>query len=175
MDVEPGAAKSSRCSSSLADESPVCTKLMCGSSPYPAARLEDAAVEICRRMPICMSYRTEAAVHVRFLITGTLLGGIVLSLLSWVTAAILPPRYKQFKDARVVVETIRANVSENDIYTAPQGVFVSISNPLRDIGSHIAKQFGIEFIVALGLSLILGATRINTSSGAAGLLGLIGL
>ena len=113
--------------------------------------------------------------HVRFLITGTLLGGIVLSLLSWVTAAILPPRYKQFKDARVVVETIRANVSENDIYTAPQGVFVSISNPLRDIGSHIVRQFGMEFIVALGLSFILGATRINTSSGAAGLLGLIGL
>ena len=40
MDIEPGAAKSSRCSSSLADESPVCTKLMCSSSPYPAARLE---------------------------------------------------------------------------------------------------------------------------------------
>ena len=109
--------------------------------------------------------------HVRFLITGTLLGGIVLSLLSWVTAAILPPRYKQFKDARVAVETIRANVSENDIYTAPQGVFVSISNPLRDIGRHVVSQFGIEFLVALGLSFILGATRINTASGAAGLLG----
>jgi hypothetical protein len=43
------------------------------------------------------------AVRGRFLIAGTLLGGVVLSLLSWVTAAILPPRYKQFKDAPVVV------------------------------------------------------------------------
>jgi len=111
----------------------------------------------------------------RFLIAGTLLGGVVLSLLSWVTAAILPPRYKQFKDAQAVVETIRANVSENDIYTTPQGVFVSVSNPLRDIGRHIMSQFGIEFIVALGLSLILVVTRITTSSSAAGLLGVIGL
>jgi hypothetical protein len=111
----------------------------------------------------------------RYLIAGTLLGGIVLSLLSWITAAILPPRYKQFKDVRAVVEAIRANVSENDIYTAPQGVFVSVSNPLQNVGARIVSQFGVEFAVAFGLSLILGATRIYTSPGAGGFLGSIGL
>jgi hypothetical protein len=33
----------------------------------------------------------------RFLIAGTLTGGIALSLLGWFTSAILPPRYKQFR------------------------------------------------------------------------------
>ena len=47
----------------------------------------------------------------RFMIAGTLLGGVLLSLLNWVTAALLPPRYKQFRDPGAVVETIRANVS----------------------------------------------------------------
>jgi hypothetical protein len=56
----------------------------------------------------------------RFLIAGTLLGGLVLSLLNWLTAAILPPRYKQFSVPQAVVETIRANVAEDDIYTAPR-------------------------------------------------------
>jgi len=53
----------------------------------------------------------------RFLITGTLAGGIVLSVLNWVTAAALPPRFKQFRDPDAVVGAVRANVSGNDIYT----------------------------------------------------------
>ena len=32
----------------------------------------------------------------RFLVAGVLAGGIVLSVLGWLTAAILPPRYKRF-------------------------------------------------------------------------------
>jgi hypothetical protein len=73
------------------------------------------------------------------------------------------------------VETIQANVFDHDIYTAPQGVFVAVSNPLQNVGRHIAGQFAVEFVVALGLSLIVSATRIRTSLGAAGFLGLIGL
>jgi hypothetical protein len=66
----------------------------------------------------------------RSLITGTLAGGLVLSVLNWVTAAILPPRYNQFRDPHAVVEAIRANVSGNDIYTAPQGFsYPSRCNP----------------------------------------------
>lgn len=57
----------------------------------------------------------------RFLITGMLAAGFILNVLNWVTAAILPPRYKQFMDPHAVVEAIRANVSGNDIYTAPRG------------------------------------------------------
>ena len=113
----------------------------------------------------------------RFLITGTLAGGLVLSVLNWVTAAILPPRYKQFKDPHAVVEAIRANVSGNDIYTAPQGLFVSVSiRPrLQSFGPRIAGQFAVEFAVALGLSLLLLAIPLRSSIHAAGLLGLAGL
>src|SRR5262245_66612800 len=99
----------------------------------------------------------------RFLITGTLAGGLVLSVLNWVTAAILPPRYKQFSDPSAVVEAIRANVSGNDIYTAPQGLFVSVSLRPRppNFGPRIAGQFGVEFAVALGLSLFVLALPIR--------------
>jgi len=92
----------------------------------------------------------------RFLITGTLAGGLVLTLLNWLTAAILPPRYKQFKDPHVVVEAIRANVSDNDIYTAPQGLFVSVSlrTGLPSFGPRLASQLAVEFVVACGLSLL---------------------
>jgi hypothetical protein len=86
----------------------------------------------------------------RFLVAGTLLGGIVLSCLNWITAAILPPRFKQFKDPRVVVETIQANAFEHDIYTSPDGVFVAVSNPLQNVGGHVARQFAVEFAVAFG-------------------------
>jgi hypothetical protein len=113
--------------------------------------------------------------RIRFLIAGTLVGGVVLSLLGFITAAMLPPRFKPFKDPQAVVETIRANVSEPDIYTAPQGVFVAVSSPLSNVGRHIVGQFGIEFLVAFGLSLVLRTARINTSLGAAAFLGLIGL
>ena len=117
----------------------------------------------------------------RFLTAGTLLGGLVLGLLTWLTAAILPPRFEQFRDPHSVVETIRANVSGDDIYTAPQGLFVSVllrpdlSSRLQNFGSRIAGQFVIEFAVALGLTLLLLATRIRSPMYAAGLLGLTGL
>jgi hypothetical protein len=113
----------------------------------------------------------------RFLITGTLAGGLVLSVLNWVSAAILPPRYKQFKDPHAVVEAIRANVSGNDIYTAPQGLFVSVSiRPrLQSFGPRIAGQFAVEFAVAFGLSLLLLAIPLRSSIQAASFLGLAGL
>jgi hypothetical protein len=116
----------------------------------------------------------------RFLIAGTLTGGITLSLLGWFTAAILPPRYKQFRDERAVVETIRTNTGANGIYTAPQGVFVAVSlrpdlsNRLQNLSSHLAGQFVIEFAIALCLSILLLATTIRSPLRAAGFLGLIG-
>ena len=90
----------------------------------------------------------------RFVIAGTLLGGVLLSFLNWLTAALLPPRYKQFRDPRAVVETIRANVSGNDIYTAPQGLFVSVSlrpgsaGGPQNFGARVVRQFTTEFVVA---------------------------
>jgi hypothetical protein len=117
----------------------------------------------------------------RFLTAGTLAGGIVLTLLGWITAGILPPRFRQFRDAQSVVETIRANAPANDIYTAPQGLFVAVSlqpdlsNRLKNPGSHFAGQLLIEFAVALGLSLLLLVTPIRSSLRAAGFLGLVGL
>jgi len=117
----------------------------------------------------------------RFLIAGTLLGGLVLSLLNWLTAAILPPRYKQFRAPQAVVDTIRANVADDDIYTAPQGVFVAValrpelSGHFQRVGPRVAAQFAIEFAVSLGLTLLLLATRIRSPMHAARLFGLTGL
>src|SRR5882672_3743749 len=117
----------------------------------------------------------------RFLTAGTLIGGIVLTLLGWITAGILPPRYKQFMDAKSVVDAIRANAPANDIYTAPQGLFVAVSLPPdlsyrpRNMGARFAGQLAIEFAVALGLSVLLVATPIRSPLRAAGFLGLIGL
>lgn len=117
----------------------------------------------------------------RFLTAGTLLGGLILSVLNWLTAAILPPRYKQFTVPQAVVDTVRANAAEDDIYTAPQGVFVAVSlrperfGRSRSVGHRISAQFAIEFAVALGLSLLLLATRIRSPLSAAALLGLTGL
>jgi hypothetical protein len=113
--------------------------------------------------------------------TATLVGGLVLSMLNWLTAAILPPRYQQFKNPEAVAETIRANVSGNNIYTAPQGLFVSVSlrpglmSGSPSLGPRIASQFLIEFAVALGFSLLLLATPLRPPLYAASLLGLAGL
>ncbi len=113
----------------------------------------------------------------RFLIAGTLAGWLVLSVLNWVTAAILPPRFKQFRDPHAVVETIRANVSGDDIYTAPQGLFVSVSLRPRqqNFGARIAGQFVVEFVVAFGLSLLLLAMPLRSSTYGASFLGMTGL
>jgi hypothetical protein len=109
------------------------------------------------------------------------MGGVILSVLGWFTAAILPPRFKPFKDPQAVVETVRANVTTNDIYTAPQGLFVSVSlrpdlsNRLHGVASHLAGQFVVEFAVAFGLSVILIATPIRSPLRAGVFLGLAGL
>ena len=119
--------------------------------------------------------------HTRYLTAGALTGGTVLTLLGWITAGILPPRFKQFRDAQSVVETIRANAPANDIYTAPQGLFVAVSlqpdlsNRLKNPGSRLARQVVIEFAVALGLSVLLLVTPIRSPLRAAGFLGLVGL
>jgi len=117
----------------------------------------------------------------RFLIAGTLTGGVALSLLGWLTAAILPPRFKQFKDPHAVAATIRANAPTNDIYAAPEGLFVAVSlrsglSPrLQSLGPHLVGQFIVEFAVALCLSVLLLATTIRSPLRAAGFLGLVGL
>ena len=117
----------------------------------------------------------------RFIIAGTLAGGVLLSLLNWLTAALLPPRFKQFRDPGAVVETIRTNVSGNDIYTAPQGLFVSVSlrpdsaRGAQNFGARVIRQFTTEFVVAFGLSLLALATSIRSPLSAAGFLGLAGL
>jgi hypothetical protein len=113
----------------------------------------------------------------RFLIGGTIIGGFILTILNWITSAILPPRFKQFTDPHVVVEAIRANVSGNDIYTAPQGIFVAVSlqSRVQGFGPLIAGQFLVEFAVALGLSTLALATPLRSPVHAAGFLGLAGL
>ena len=113
----------------------------------------------------------------RFIIVGTLVGGLLLFILNWVTAAFLPPRFKQFRDPQAVVETIRANVSSDDIYTARQGLFVaaSLGRPPQSLGTRVISQFAIELVVAYGLCLLLLATPVRSPLFAAGFLGVAGL
>jgi hypothetical protein len=117
----------------------------------------------------------------RFLIAGTVAGGLALMVLGGLTARVLPPRYSQFKDAKAVVETVRANITQNGIYTAPQGLFVAVSlrpdlsNWLQDPGRRLAAQLVVEFAVAFSLCLVLTMTSIRSPLHAAAFLGLIGL
>jgi hypothetical protein len=116
-----------------------------------------------------------------FLIAGTLAGGLLLFVLNYLTAAILPPRFKQFRDPNAVVETIRANTSGNDIYAAPQGLFVSVSlrpdlsNRIQNFGPRIAGQFGIELAVAFGLSLFVLAMPVRPPLLVGAIVGMVGL
>jgi len=117
----------------------------------------------------------------RFLIAGTLTGGVLLSVLNWLTAALLPPRFKQFRDPGAVVEAIRSNVSGDDIYAAPQGLFVAVSlrpssaGGPQNFGARVIRQFTTEFVVAFGVSLLILLTSIRSPLSAASFLGLAGL
>lgn len=113
----------------------------------------------------------------RFLIAATLSGGLVLSVLNSITAAILPPRYKQFRDPQPVVDTIRSNISGDDIYTGPPGLFVSVSlHPrLEGFAPRLIGQIVVEFAVACGLALLVTTTPLRSPVHVAGFLGLAGL
>jgi hypothetical protein len=117
----------------------------------------------------------------RFLLVGTLLGGVLLFVLNWFAAAVLPPRYRQFRNAEAVVEAVRSNTTSNDIYAAPQGLFVAVSLfPVESgdsppIGARIIGQLLIEFFVAFGLSLLVLAAPVRSALFAASFLGLAGL
>ncbi len=99
----------------------------------------------------------------------------------WLTTAILPPRFKQFRDPAAVVDIIRSNVSVNDIYTAPQGIFAAISlapgsgDGPRSFGARIILQFTTEFVVAFGLSFLVVTISIRSPLSVAGFLGPAGL
>jgi hypothetical protein len=118
--------------------------------------------------------------HARFLIAGTLAGGVLLTALGFVTAALLPPRFKPFRDPAAVVETIRANTTTNEIYTAPQGLFVSVSlrpdgsNWLQHPARHLAVQVLVEFAVAFCLSWLVTATIFARPLAIACVLGFVG-
>lgn len=118
--------------------------------------------------------------HTRYLIAGTLAGGVLLTALGFVTAALLPPRYKPFRDPAAVVETVRANASTNEIYTAPQGLFVSVSlrpdgsNSLQNPGLHLAVQVFVEFAIAFCLSLLVTTTIFTRPTAVGCFLGFIG-
>ena len=116
----------------------------------------------------------------RFLFVGTLGGGLLLCVLNWFTAAILPPRFKQFRDPQAVTEAVAVNVSDNDIYVAPQGLFVSVSlsskarGPSPRFAARLVAQLLIEFTVAFGVSLLLLVIPVSSPLWAAGSAGFAG-
>jgi hypothetical protein len=117
----------------------------------------------------------------RFLISGTLVGGLLLFVLNWFSAAVLPPRYKQFVNSEAAVDAIRSNTTGNGIYAARQGLFVAValrtesSRGGANFGARIIGQFLMEYLVAFGLTLLLLATPIRSPLSAGEFLGLAGL
>jgi hypothetical protein len=90
----------------------------------------------------------------RFLIAGTLAGGLVRSILNGRNPA---SSLQAIQDPLAVVETIRSNVSADDIYTAPQGLFVSVSSHTRLQG--FGPRLGGQLLVEFGCNLTLAPPR----------------
>lgn len=98
--------------------------------------------------------------NARFLIVGSIVGGIVLFLWGAVTHMLLPWPVKEFKDDAAVVEAVRANAPANGIYLSTRGVFASVAftgdaaNKTQSMGPYLAVQFVTDTISAFLLCLL---------------------
>ena len=99
----------------------------------------------------------------RCLITGTLTGGLARRVRNWVTAAILPPRYKQFRDSHAVVEAIRASVSGKRHLHRPVGALCIrlAALPTPELWGLYRRPAGCRVCGSLGLVI---ARTSNTTS-----------
>ena len=119
--------------------------------------------------------------NAKFLVTGAIVGGIVIFLWGAVTHALLPPPLLEFKDEKAVVETIRANGSGNGVYFARRGMLASVAF-LPDLGDksqnvtpNLLIQFATDTLAALLLCLALAGLHADSALGHARKLAVIGL
>ena len=71
--------------------------------------------------------------NAKYLVTATIVGGVVLFLWGFITHSLLPQPMNYFKDEMAVVQVLRANAAVNGIYLGPRGVFASVAM-LPDLG-----------------------------------------
>ena len=119
--------------------------------------------------------------NAKFLILGTIAGGIVLFVWGGLTHAVLPQPIREFKDAQALVQVIRANTEGNAVYFARQGVFTSVAfrpdfgDKTQDIAPSLMIQFCTDCLSALLLCLAITRLNANSVLGRAGWLLVLGL
>ena len=119
--------------------------------------------------------------NAKFLVTGAIVGGIVLFLWGGLTHSVLPQPLREFKDEKAVVDVIRANGSGNGVYFARRGMLASVallpdlSDKSQSISQNLLIQLATDTLAALLLCLVLGGFRADSVPGHAGKLTLVGL
>jgi hypothetical protein len=101
----------------------------------------------------------------KYLLYGTLAAGLTLFVWQTISQVALPwheATIKAFTNNGAVIDAIRANSSGNGVYVAPQGLVAAVSftpdlaDKTKAMGGNLAKQAGIDLVVALTLCVLVG-------------------
>lgn len=124
--------------------------------------------------------------NTRFLVVGTLAAALTLYVWQVVSNVALPWHEATMymwegptNDA--VVQAVRAAAPENGVYFSGQGILAAVSmrpdlaDKTQMMGPMMAKQIGIDLVVALLLALVVLRTGTTTPARTAATLGLAGL
>lgn len=115
----------------------------------------------------------------RFLIFGTIAGGIFIFVWGAITHAALPRQIHPFKDEAAVLRALHAD--GNGMYFATTGVFAVVafapdfSDKARKTSSNLVIQLATDMISALLLCLLLSGLRAGSTLARASWLSLAGL
>jgi hypothetical protein len=99
--------------------------------------------------------------NVKYLLAGTIAGGIVLFLWGALTHSVLPQPMSYFKDDQVTIQSLRANASANGIYFSPRGVFASVallpdlSDKTKNIVPNLLGQLCSDMLATLLMAIFL--------------------
>lgn len=119
--------------------------------------------------------------HAKFLVVGTIVGGLVIFLWGAVTHAILPQPLSAFKDEPALVEAVRAHTNGNGVYFATRGMLAAVSfrsdlaDKTQSIAPNLAIQFGTDTLAAFLLCLVIAGLRANSVLGRARWMALAGI
>lgn len=115
----------------------------------------------------------------RFLIFGTIAGGIFIFLWGAITHAVLPQQIHSFKDEAAVLHALHTD--GNGMYFATTGVFAAVafapdfSDKTRKFRSNLVIQLAGDMTSALLLCLLLSGLRAGSAPGRASWLLIAGL
>lgn len=120
----------------------------------------------------------------RFLLMGTIIGGVLLFAWGAVSHVAIPwweLVLHEFKDSKEVVDAIQDNIPENGVYYARNGVLAAVridpnyTGGEPPMGAKLVRQFITELVTVFLLALLLLKTPIRSPGAAAGFLGLAAL